>query len=377
MVPNFIAQTGDPTNSGRGGESIYEDNTFEDEISQRLKFVRRGMVAMANEGEKDTNTSQFFFTLDRTDALQGKHTIFARVASDRTVFNLMKINTIESVEGTERPVYPPVIKSVEVVTQYFEDIVPRMTAAERKEQDRARKEARARAKESKGPKRKGAKNAGLLSFGGEEEAQEDPSMANVRFKSAHDIEDKAGRLSKQVIDDRGISAELPAAFLDMPPAKRKAVEPTAAVEAKTAKRPKAVVELTDDEKRKAEIAAMQDSLRSLRRRGSDASDDDRSKAKAKAKADGPSAIALERAKYTKAKDAKSKKKDTSLDDLLKGFRTKVRSAAAVAPAIRDVTEAYEGEVLEDDDEGLDAEAGMAFLGHQLKFRKDVTADIVR
>lgn len=51
---------------------------FQDEIHSRLRFVRRGLVAMANAGPND-NGSQFFFTLDKTPELQSKHTIFGKV----------------------------------------------------------------------------------------------------------------------------------------------------------------------------------------------------------------------------------------------------------------------------------------------------------
>lgn len=106
IVPGFIIQGGDPTSTGHGkplcdsllllghchsgptsesfaytflsgGESIYGE-PFADEFHSRLRFVRRGLVAMANAGPND-NGSQFFFTLDRTDELQNKHTIFGRV----------------------------------------------------------------------------------------------------------------------------------------------------------------------------------------------------------------------------------------------------------------------------------------------------------
>jgi hypothetical protein len=39
------------------GESIY-DEPFADEFNQRLKFNRRGLVAMANQSRRDTNLSQ-------------------------------------------------------------------------------------------------------------------------------------------------------------------------------------------------------------------------------------------------------------------------------------------------------------------------------
>lgn len=49
-----------------------------DELHSRLRFVRRGLVAMANAGPHD-NGSQFFFTLGATPELNSKHTIFGKV----------------------------------------------------------------------------------------------------------------------------------------------------------------------------------------------------------------------------------------------------------------------------------------------------------
>lgn len=58
VVPGLCVQTGDASNSGEGGDSVYEEGYFEDEITQRLRFNRRGLVAMANTGKKNTNLSQ-------------------------------------------------------------------------------------------------------------------------------------------------------------------------------------------------------------------------------------------------------------------------------------------------------------------------------
>lgn len=43
----------------RSGESFYGE-PFEDEPHQRLRFTRRGLLAMANPGEHNMNESQFF-----------------------------------------------------------------------------------------------------------------------------------------------------------------------------------------------------------------------------------------------------------------------------------------------------------------------------
>ena len=88
VVREFIVQGGDPTGTGRGGESVY-GHPFKDEVHSRLRFVRRGLVAMANSG-KDDNGSQFFFTMGPTQELQNKHTIFGKVAGN-TVYNMLKL----------------------------------------------------------------------------------------------------------------------------------------------------------------------------------------------------------------------------------------------------------------------------------------------
>ncbi|MHC9532412.1 peptidylprolyl isomerase [Dellaglioa sp. BT-FLS60] len=57
VISDFMIQSGDPTGSGMGGESIW-GNSFEDEFSPEL-FNLRGALSMANSGPA-TNGSQFF-----------------------------------------------------------------------------------------------------------------------------------------------------------------------------------------------------------------------------------------------------------------------------------------------------------------------------
>lgn len=74
VIPNFMAQGGDPTGSGRGGPGY----RFEDEPVGFLTFDRPGLLAMANAGP-GTNGSQFFITTAPTPHLNYKHTIFGDV----------------------------------------------------------------------------------------------------------------------------------------------------------------------------------------------------------------------------------------------------------------------------------------------------------
>ena len=70
VIEDFMIQTGDPTGTGRGGESCWGED-FEDEVSEKLHYFR-GAVAMANSGP-NTNGSQFFIVQQKSvieDALQ-------------------------------------------------------------------------------------------------------------------------------------------------------------------------------------------------------------------------------------------------------------------------------------------------------------------
>mmetsp|Transcript_33040 Transcript_33040/g.42470 ORF Transcript_33040/g.42470 Transcript_33040/m.42470 type:complete len:165 (+) Transcript_33040:18-512(+) len=79
IIRDFMIQGGDPTATGRGGESIF-GGKFEDEITRELKHTGAGILSMANSGP-NTNGSQFFITLAPTPWLDGKHTIFGRISS--------------------------------------------------------------------------------------------------------------------------------------------------------------------------------------------------------------------------------------------------------------------------------------------------------
>ncbi|RDX57474.1 cyclophilin-like protein [Lentinus brumalis] len=76
-IKGFMIQTGDPSGSGKGGQSIW-GKPFADEIRSTLKFNNRGILAMANSGP-DTNKSQFFITYAKQPHLDGKYTIFGKV----------------------------------------------------------------------------------------------------------------------------------------------------------------------------------------------------------------------------------------------------------------------------------------------------------
>ncbi len=80
VIPDFVAQAGDPSGTGVGGPGYL----FRNEFHPSLHFDKPGVVAMANSGA-DTNGSQFFITFSAQPGLEGRFTIFGHVLSGMDV----------------------------------------------------------------------------------------------------------------------------------------------------------------------------------------------------------------------------------------------------------------------------------------------------
>ena len=109
IIKNFMIQGGDPTESGRGGDSIWK-KSFKDEYKNKT-FNKLGVLAMANAGPH-TNGSQFFITTAKTPWLNGRHTIFGQ-ATQSSMSTLNKLNSIATARG-DRPV-----KRQEIIKAYI------------------------------------------------------------------------------------------------------------------------------------------------------------------------------------------------------------------------------------------------------------------
>lgn len=116
-IKNFMIQGGDPTGTGRGGQSIW-GKPFNDEFDGPNTHNARGILSMANKG-KNTNTSQFFISYRQLPHLDRKHTIFARVVGglDTTLTAMERAETGEK----DRPVKDIQIMDVVVFVDPFEE----------------------------------------------------------------------------------------------------------------------------------------------------------------------------------------------------------------------------------------------------------------
>jgi cyclophilin family peptidyl-prolyl cis-trans isomerase len=106
VLEGFMAQTGDPTGTGRGGPGY----KFGDETNTNLSHNAKGVLSMANAGP-GTNGSQFFILFKPQPHLDGRHTVFGKVIEGEDVLD--KITRIDP----QRPsgIQPDVMTQVYIV----------------------------------------------------------------------------------------------------------------------------------------------------------------------------------------------------------------------------------------------------------------------
>jgi len=91
VIPDFMAQGGDPTGTGTGGPGY----KFADEFTKHTHVA--GALSMANSGP-NTNGSQFFITYTPQPHLDRKHSVFGKLAlGTKTLKALKNGDTIKSI----------------------------------------------------------------------------------------------------------------------------------------------------------------------------------------------------------------------------------------------------------------------------------------
>lgn len=107
VIDGFMIQGGCPRGDGTGDPGY----TIKDEFAPGLKHSSAGILSMANAGP-NTGGSQFFITLVPTPWLDGKHTVFGRVAEGIEVVQAIgKVQT----GNRDRPLQAVKIKSAKIV----------------------------------------------------------------------------------------------------------------------------------------------------------------------------------------------------------------------------------------------------------------------
>ena len=94
VIDGFMAQTGDPTGTGRGGS---EKENVKAEFTTKYSFDR-GVIGMARSGHPDSANSQFFIMLADGPFLDNNYTIWGRVVDG--------MNAVDSLAKGEPPANP-------------------------------------------------------------------------------------------------------------------------------------------------------------------------------------------------------------------------------------------------------------------------------
>lgn len=115
VIPQFMAQGGDPTGTGTGGPG-YAIACECETPGARKHFL--GSLSMAHAG-KNTGGSQFFLTFRPTEHLDGRHTVFGRVIEGFDV-----LPKLQRTEGERAGGEPDRILKAEVLRKRDHEYVP-------------------------------------------------------------------------------------------------------------------------------------------------------------------------------------------------------------------------------------------------------------
>ncbi len=101
VIPGFMAQTGDPTGTGRGGSG----QKLPAEFSRDLSF-ERGTIGMARTADPNSGDSQWFICFAPAPHLNGQYTIWGKVVEG--------MELIDGIAPGEPPATPDTIVSLRV-----------------------------------------------------------------------------------------------------------------------------------------------------------------------------------------------------------------------------------------------------------------------
>jgi peptidylprolyl isomerase len=111
VIPEFMAQTGDPTGTGAGGPG-YDNIPLE--VNTPLRYDKPGVVGVARTQIPDSAGSQFFITFGPTPPLDNGYTIIGQVVAGMDVVNQIRIRNVDQ-DPNAQSITPEKLLTVRVV----------------------------------------------------------------------------------------------------------------------------------------------------------------------------------------------------------------------------------------------------------------------
>ncbi|SCM16077.1 peptidyl-prolyl cis-trans isomerase, putative [Plasmodium berghei] len=183
VIPKFLIQTGDHTNTGLHNEYAFKE-PFQNECNSRLKFLYMGCVAFANLNiDNPSNGSQFFITLDKSEWLNNKSTLFGKVAK-HSLYNLIKFNNIKTNKNDEPIEDIPYIEYIKVIENPFHHLIPSIRYEEDKLKQKKEESSEIKPKKSLKP------NLLSFTFEGSDADQEEEKEEEEKEEEEKEEEEK-------------------------------------------------------------------------------------------------------------------------------------------------------------------------------------------
>lgn len=173
VLPGVLAQTGDPTRTGSGGAAATPSGVVPREVHGRLKFRRRGLVALVGDEEGGGCRAQFFVTLGKCEWLDGKHTIFGTVDGE-TIWNALELESGGEIDGFDVD-GAPVLLGIDVAEDPYVDESASVAVADKGKEAKQDKKGDGDGREKGAGGRRAVRSAALLSFGEDESDSGDES----------------------------------------------------------------------------------------------------------------------------------------------------------------------------------------------------------
>ncbi len=113
VIKGFVIQSGDPTGTGRGGES-YKGKGLADEKGALILKHYKGAVACAKSSLPNSIGSQFYIAHDDIHSLDGNYSVFGQVFEGQDIVDII---ATQETDNNDKPITDIVIKKV-TITSY-------------------------------------------------------------------------------------------------------------------------------------------------------------------------------------------------------------------------------------------------------------------
>lgn len=117
ILPNFVAQGGDPDGIGTGGPGYSIKGEFTSNGVDNTLLHEKGSLAMARSALPDSAGSQFYICLDDLPSLDGEYAVFGTMITGEDVLEELQKIAENSDPNTGIPTKEVIIKSITVDTK--------------------------------------------------------------------------------------------------------------------------------------------------------------------------------------------------------------------------------------------------------------------